>query len=72
MFNSLDAMLEGEEPIVQAMTAELGPLAAKQWVGRFNNACIQIRCFEEHLAAQQLKGNTFNAPLYNLSRHDCH
>lgn len=72
MINALDAMLEGNEPIVHDMISKVGPMGATEWMNAFNNACMQIRCFEETLSAQQLTGATFNAPLYNLSHHDCH
>lgn len=65
--STVDNMLDGDEPIVQRIAQEEGPLGAAQFVSSFNNACSQMAGFESAYRMLLIAGKSF-APINNLSR----
>lgn len=68
----IDNMLEGDEPILQVIAHEDGPLIADQYLREFNNACSQFAGFEEFyylVINGQVRITGFFAPRSNLSQH---
>jgi hypothetical protein len=66
--STVDAMLDGDEPIVQHLIAEAGPITADQFVSEFNNACMQMAGFEDaYQLIQAYDHDMFFAPMANMS-----
>lgn len=73
--NMIDSMLDGDEPIVQIISADAGPMTASEFVSEFNNGCMQMAMFEDAYAALEADGfreRGFFAPLSNMSRSQEH
>ncbi len=64
--NLLDQTLSGDEPIVQAIEAACGPIAAVDFVAQHNNWCTQFVGFEEYIDSTPTFGR-FLAPKTNVS-----
>lgn len=69
--NALDSMLEGDEPIVQQISQELGIFAAELFVEEYNNGCFHMTGFEETLFELRTT-NVFISPLSSLSKRTDH
>lgn len=66
--STIDALLTGDEPIVQHLISEVGPITADQFVTEFNNACRQMAGFEQaYQLIQQYEHDMMFAPMTNLS-----
>lgn len=67
--NFLDQTLTGAEPLIQAIEAACGPLAAGQYVSQHNNWCTQFVGFEEYVNCPH-GDDQFLAPSTNVSSVD--
>lgn len=69
--SSVDKMLDGDELIVQQISSNEGPMAAKRYVQQFNNACMQMCGFEDALEEIEHRfkatGIGFFASVHSLS-----
>ena len=65
--NAIDSILDGDETVVLQIIDNAGPLAAAQFVSRFNNACMQTAGFEDAMAILNQSTACFLVPLYNFS-----
>lgn len=66
--STVDAMLDGDEPIVQHLIEQAGHITAGQFVSEFNNACMQMAGFEDaYRLIHSYHHDMFFAPLTNMS-----
>lgn len=65
--STVDHMLDGDEPIVQQIAMEEGPLEASLFVSQFNNACRQMAGFEHAYEVLATFKGTWFAPITNMS-----
>lgn len=65
--NAIDSILDGDEPVVQAISNSMGVLAAEQYVEEFNNGCVQMSGVEEVLMGMRGRVDVFLSPLPSFS-----
>jgi hypothetical protein len=71
VMSMVDNVLEGNEPFLQFLAEEQGPLIADQYMREYNNACCQFAGFEEfyrRVVNRDVHVDGFFAPKPSLSQ----
>lgn len=65
--SAMDQIMESDDPRVQEMLQECGPLVADYYMKEYNNACVLITGFERTIHTLVHTRGVMLAPLANMS-----